>query len=219
MRLDGIDAREAAEALRGQELLAAALGRAGARARTSTGPRTSRAASVTDGDARGRRRRARWSATRRARCSRSSARAPSRCSCRWSATRSARSTSRRGASTSRSRSWGRRSAARRRHALPGVVRVVPGPAPRRQRAGARFGAALRQPARPHAAERRPGRRHAVRRRRRDGAARRRHGRGAARLLRRRPGRPAHAAARDRADPGRARSSTTPTSTSSPPSRR
>ena len=64
-------------------------------------------------------------------------------------------------------------------------------------------AAHAQPARAHAAERRPGRRHAVRRRRRDGAARRRHGRRAARLLRRRPGRPAPPAPRARAHARRA----------------
>ncbi len=87
---------------------------------------------------------------------------------------------------------------RRLHAVPAVVRLVPRPAPRRQRDRARLRAGVRRLPRAHAAVGRAGRRHAVRRRRRHGAARRR-GRGrAARALRRGSRRGARAPPRGRA---------------------
>ena len=86
---------------------------------------------------------------------------------------------------------------RRLHVVPGVVRVVQLPAPRRQRAGGGLAPGVRQPARAHAAQRWPGRRHAVRGRRRDGAARGRARHRAARPLRRRPVAAATRTPRDR----------------------
>ncbi|CAA9491060.1 MAG: tRNA (guanine(37)-N(1))-methyltransferase, partial [uncultured Solirubrobacteraceae bacterium] len=92
---------------------------------------------------------------------------------------------------------------RRLHAVPPVVRLVPRPAPRDQRARSRALAGVRRLSRHHPAEGRPGRRHAVRRRRGDGAARRRCRGGAACPLRRRPGRRPRPPARDRAGSRRA----------------
>ena len=221
LRLAGHDGREAAEALRGAGPARASRRRARRSARTSGTPRISRAAgwstaTVEVGRVRapGRAalvRGARGRARRRggpARAARARRRALGR---------------RRGAASSTSTwpSWAKRArlpsapsrcpaiapapdAARRRHALPGVVRVVPRPAPRRATRCA-HGHELRtlNPREHTSLQRRPGRRHAVRRRRRDGAARRRHGRGAARLLRRRSRRAARPAPRDRADARRA----------------
>ena len=118
------------------------------------------------------------------------------------ATRSAPSTSRPAASRSTPSSWGIVMQLDVFTLFPEWFDWFREPAPRQQRARAGSRAAHAQPARAHAAQRRPGRRHAVRRRGRHGAARRRDGRRAARLLRRRPGGAANPAARDRADAGR-----------------
>ena len=103
---------------------------------------------------------------------------------------------------------------RRVHAVPGRVRLVRAPAARRQRARRRPPSRVRQLSGPHAAERRAGRRHPVRRRRGHGPAGRRRRGGAARALRPRPGRAAPRAARDRAGARRDGCSTTRWSPSS-----
>ena len=138
LRLAGHAGREAAEALRGAPLR---VPRAEAPPLEedeywAARPRGLRASY--DGERRGRRGAADAAAAvvrgARGRARRTAA----SCSCRWSATRSARSTSRRGGSTSTSRSWeSDADADRRLHAVPAVVRLVPRPAPRRQRARAR----------------------------------------------------------------------------------
>ena len=184
LRLEGIDTREAIEALRGDGPARRARGGAARSARTSGGPRSSRAARS------------------------STARAPSAASASCVALPSCEvlAVERPGAAELLVPMVSRRDPQRRRRrarridvdlAFLGeasgaaaigkdegvqidVVTLFPqwfdwftGPAPRRQRAGRGQRAADAQPARAHAAQRRAGRRHAVRRRRRDGAARRR----------------------------------------------
>ena len=222
VRLDGCEDRAAAEALRGRELLAPAVGGARRSSADEWWAEDLEGCAVARRRAGGRASSAGCWRCPRARCSRSSA---------TDGERAARPAGRRRGAHGRRRRRRRidvdlaflgeaRDGDRRLHAVPGRLRVVRAPAPRGQRPRRRPPPrATFDPRRAHAAQRRPGRRHAVRRRRRDGAPGRRDRGGAAGPLRRRSGRAPRPPPGDRADPGRAPARRSRSSTSSPPSRR